>query len=146
MSKAFVVWDGLAEYKEELRQLPAACLGEGRHAVEGGVNGAYVAISTVYGAHRVTGTLQKRLKITPLKVSGQYSTGLVLTSGSPIAVLFDRGSQARHYVTVNGVDHVTGRMPPNPIFTSSVAKAKREIVAKLKEIVLRRGAVSVTET
>ena len=145
--KAFVVWDGLAEYREELRQMPEACVGEARHIIEGGVNGAYTTISAVYGAHRVTGTLQKRLTISPLKVDGQFSTGLKLTSGSPLAWLFDNGSQARHYVTKGGKDHKTGAMwgktPPTHIFTRTVAKGKRAVVDRIKTMMLRRGATSV---
>ena len=144
MSRAFVVWNGLAEYKEQLRTLPEACTGEALHVIEGGVNGAYQAISQVYGEHHFTGTLQKRLRISPLKVNAQFTTGLTLTSGSPLAWLFDHGSQARHYVTENGVTHATGRMPPTPIFVSTVVKTKRKIVEQLKDMVLRRGASAVS--
>jgi hypothetical protein len=144
MAKTFVVWNGLNEYREELRQLPEACTGEAAHIVEAGANGAYVTISAVYGAHHFTGTLQKRLTLSPLKVSGQFTTGLKLTSGSPIAWLFDNGSQARHYVTEKGVTHVTGRMPPSHIFSSTVGKTKRAIVQNLKDMVMRRGATSVS--
>jgi hypothetical protein len=141
--KAFVVWNGLNEYREELRQLPEACTGEAAHIVEAGANGAYQTISSFYGAHHFTGTLQKRLTLTPLKEAA-FATGLKLTSGSPLAWLFDNGSQARHYVTEHGVTHVTGRMPPTHIFSSTVGKTKRAIVQHLKEMVLRRGATAVT--
>lgn len=141
--KPFVVWTGLEEYKAELKALPADCTGEAAHLIEGEVNGAYVTISQVYGAHHFTGTLQKKLTKTLLNET-QFATGWKLTSGSPLAWLFGHGSQARHYVTENGVTHATGRMPPNPIFESTVGKTKRAIVQKLKEMVLRRGATSVT--
>jgi len=148
--KAFVVWNGLQEYMDALRQMPAECAGEAKHIVEGEVNAAYVTISAVYGAHRHTGTLQKRLTITNLKVGGQYTTGLKLTSGSPIAWLFDNGSQARHYTSANGVEHKTGAMwgktPPTHIFTKTVAKGKRAVVDRIKTMMLRRGATAVTET
>jgi len=147
MGKAFVVWDGMAEYREALRTLPEACAVEAHHIIEGEVNAAYVMISAVYGAHRKTGTLQKRLTISALKVAGQFTTGLVLKSGSPLAWLFDNGSQARHYVTKGGKDHKTGAMwgktPPTHIFTRTVAKGKRAVVDRIKTMMLRRGATSV---
>jgi len=144
MSKTFVVWNGLNEYREELRNLPKDCTGEALHVVEGGVNSAYQTISAVYGAHHFTGTLQKRLRISPMKVRGEFVTGLMLTSGSPLAWIFDNGTQARHYVTEHGVTHATGRMPPTHIFSSTVGKTKRKIVQQLKDMVLRRGASTVS--
>jgi len=144
MSRATVVWDGLEEYKEQIRTLPAECAKEARNFIEGAVNGAYVTISTVYGQHRVTGNLQKGLKILPLKVSGEYTTGLELRSAAPHAWLFEHGSQGRHYTTVHGVRHVTGRMPPTPIFNGTIGKAKRKLVEQLKDMVIRRGATSVS--
>jgi len=82
-----------------------------------------------------------------LKVAGQFTTGLVLKSGSPLAWLFDNGSQARHYVTKGGKDHKTGAMwgktPPTHIFTRTVAKGKRAVVDRIKTMMLRRGATSV---
>ena len=144
--KTQMVWNGMAEYKEELRQLPAECTGEAAKVVEAGATGAYQTIRAVYAAHHFTGTLEKQLRISPLKINGQFVTGLVLTSGSPLAWLFEHGSQARHYDTANGVKHLTGKMPPTPIFNSTVGKTKRAIVQQLKDIVLRRGATAVTET
>jgi predicted NAD/FAD-dependent oxidoreductase len=146
--KPFVVWNGLAEFKEELRQLPEACTVEAAHLIEGEVNSAYVAISQVYGAHHFTGTLQKKLTKTLLNET-QFATGWKLTSGSPLAWLFDNGSQARHYTTPSGAVHQTGAMwgrtPPTHIFSSTVGKTKRALVQKLKEMVLRHGASTVSD-
>jgi len=137
-------WDGLKEFREEIRKLPEACRGEAAKVVEAEVNGAYVTIKRVYEAHVWTGTLSRRLAIAPLEVKGQ-TTGVVLRSGSPLAWLFDNGSQARHYVTVNGKQHLTGRMPGFHIFGRTAAFTRRKIRALLIEMVKRHGAVKVTD-
>lgn len=144
MSPNRVVWNGLAEYKAELKQLPTELTGEAAKVIEGEVKGAYVAISGVYGRHRHTGTLQKRLKIAPLKIKGNETTGLELKSGSPLAWLFDNGSQARHWASGKSTGRMWGRTPPTHIFAKTVGIAKRDIVRLLKAMVLRRGATSVT--
>jgi len=139
-----VVWTGLAEYRAELQALPTACTGEAAKVIEGEVNGAYVAVAQVYGAHRHTGTLRKRLQIVPLKVSGNLTTGRELKSGSPIAWLFDNGSQARHWASGKNTGTMWGKTPPTHIFARSVGRARRNVTNLLKAMVLRRGATTVT--
>jgi hypothetical protein len=141
MAKAFVVWDGLTEYRAALEALPETCTTEASHIVEGAANAAYVAVGTVYGSHTFTGTLAKRLKLTPLNEQ-KYVTGMKLTSGSPLAWLFDNGTQARH--TKFGANR--GRMPPTHTFSGAVGKEKRRAAQQLREMLERQGASSVTET
>jgi hypothetical protein len=138
-------WDGLKEFREELRQLPEELRGQAAKVVEGEVNAAYVTVKRVYEAHRFTGFLSSKLAIQPLKVSGLLTTGLVLKSGSPLAWLFDNGTQARHYITVNGVTHQTGRMPGFHVFGRTVAFTRRKIRGLLIEIVRRHGATKVID-
>ena len=140
-----LVWRGMQEYREELRQFPEACRGEAAKMIEGEVNGAYVTVKRVYEAHRFTGTLARRLTIAPLTVAGQLTTGLVLRSASRLAWLFDHGSQARHYVTVHGVTHLTGRMPGFHVFGRTAGVTRRKVRGLLIEMVRRRGATTVTD-
>ena len=150
MAQSTMRWDGLAAFREELRQLPEACRGEAAKVVEGEVNAAYVTVKRVYEAHRHTGTLSKRLAIAPLKVQGQMTTGLILKSGSPLAWLFDNGSQVRHYTGTDKRGHVNvnalrGKMPGYHIFGRTAAFTRRKIRALLIEMVRRHGAVKVTD-
>lgn len=140
MGKSTMEWRGMDEFREELRKLPEACRGEAAKVVEAEVNGAYVTIKRVYEAHVWTGTLTRRLTISPLKVQGQMTTGLVLRSGSPLAWLFDNGSKARHYVTVNGKKHLTGSMRAYRIFGRTAAFTRRKIRGLLIAMVERHGA------
>ena len=145
MAQSTMRWDGLKEFREELRKLPEACRGEAAKVVEGEVNAAYVTVKRVYEAHRHTGNLSNKLAIAPLKVQGQMVTGLILKSGSPLAWLFDNGTQARHYTTVNGVKHLTGRMPGFHVFGRTVSFTRRKIRARLIEMVKRHGATKVID-
>lgn len=132
-----IVWHGLEEFRAQLRQVPAACTNEAARIVEGGVNSAFVQISTVYGRHRYTGTLQDRLKITPLRAGGAFTTGLVLKSGSPLAWLFDNGTQARHWKSGKSTGTMWGKTPPTHIFLKTVIKTRREITHQLHGMVHR---------
>lgn len=140
-----VEWNGLEEYRAELRQLTDECQGDAAKLIEAEVNGAYVTISQVYGAHRHTGTLQNRLRISSLAV-GSRVYGLVLKSGSPIAWLFDHGSQARHWTGGKSTGRMWGKTPNPPlhIFGRTVAQARRRLTAQYHDLLRRRGAVSVT--
>jgi hypothetical protein len=137
-----LVWDGLKEYQEELRRLPEECKKESLNLIQAAVNSAYVTISTVYGRHRFTGTLQARLRITPLK------DGLRLVSGSPLAWIFENGSQARHWKSGRSTGEMWGRTPnpPTHIFTRTVGNARRTLAKQFREMLLRRGATQVIDT
>jgi hypothetical protein len=137
MASGFV-WHGLKEYMDELRKLPDECKGEAAKLIEGSVNSAYVTVARVYDAHRHTGNLRRRLTISPMK------GGLVLRSGSPIAWLFDNGSQARHWASGKSTGAMWGKTPPTHIFAKTVAQERRKLTEQYKAMLLRRGAASVT--
>lgn len=138
MAQSQMVWHGLKELQAELRALPAECQGEAGHIIQANVNAAYVTIKRVYEAHVFTGTLSRRLTISTVKL------GLVLRSASPLAWIVDNGTKVRHYITVNGKRHLTGRMPALHIFSRTVGFAKRRVRQDLKDMLLRRGAATVT--
>ena len=138
-------WRGMDELQKELRALPESCRSEAEKHLEDHVHAAFVTIKRVYDAHRFTGTLSARLSISPMRSVGVMSAGLVLRSGSPLAWLFDNGSQARHYVTEKGKTHLTGRMPANHVFSRTVGFTRRKLLTELKEMLLRKGAAAVTD-
>lgn len=138
MAKGHVVWDGLKEYLAELKQLPAESEREAGKLIEGGVNAAFVTIKQVYVAHRHTGALAKRLTIAPIK------GGLQLKNTSPIAWLFDNGSQARHWASGKSTGRMWGKTPPTHIFARTVGQERRRLTNQFKDMLLRRGAATVT--
>jgi hypothetical protein len=137
MSKTLLVWDGMAEYLAELRELPTACAGEAAKLVEAAVNGAEVDIKAAYPVR--SGDLRDHVMTAPL-VLGGLIVGSVVKNTSPIAIIFERGSEARHYITKNGVQHLTGRMPPGNVFVPRILQARRKLVEALKAAQVRRGA------
>jgi len=140
-----VVWNGLDEYLAELRKLPEDCVGEAEKMATGAANAAFVKIATVYVAHEFTGTLRRLLTLKPAMNKGALATGVVLRSGSPLAWLFDNGSQARHWASGKSTGKMWGRSAPTHIFSSTVGKARRELAAQLRAMLMRRGATKITE-
>ena len=145
MAKTTAVWTGLEEYRAQLRAMPRECVNEAARIVEGAANAAYVKVSTVYGNHRYTGRLQDRLKIVTIN-AGELRTGKDLRSNAPHAWLFDNGTQARHWKSGKSTGKMWGHTPPTHIFVRTVVAERRRATQKLKDMVLRHGASTVTET
>lgn len=130
-------FEGLDELRAELRTLPAHLTGEGGHLVEAATNGAAVLIKAEYGKHRVTGDLVDKVT-SDVETSGFGVIGTV-KSGSTLAYIFENGTEARHYITVNGQKHLTGRMPPMHIFVPTMQRERRRMYAQLKALLERAG-------
>lgn len=141
-----VVWNGLDEYLAELRRLPEDCTGEAGKFIQAETNAAYVEIAAVYEAHRFTGTMRRLLKLLPITSGGALTAGIQLRSGSPLAWLFDNGSQARHWVSGKSTGKMWGKTPPTHIFARTVGKARRTLAAEFRAMLLRRGGPGTTVT
>lgn len=137
MSARFV-FDGLAELRAQLRQLPAELTVEASRIVEANANTAAVDIRTSYGQHAVTSHLQRGLVVTHVD-QGKYSAGALVKSTAPHATIFERGTAARHYITVNGVTHETGTMPAFNIFVPAMIRARRRMFTALADLLRRKG-------
>lgn len=137
MSAKFV-FTGLTEYRNELRALPAELGGEASAIVIGAAMNAAAILRAFYAQHWFTGTLAKGVTVGQ-QLKGQYAAAATVRSNSPLAYIFDKGTQARHYVTVNGKQHLTGRMPPTFIFAKTMANAQRLMNGRLKDLLIRHG-------
>jgi hypothetical protein len=131
-----VEWHGLEEYQALLKNFPASLVGETAHYADDAVNGAAVAIRQVYGAHRRSGNLQKRVTVSNMS-RGQFVVGKVLKSTAPHAALFEYGSQARH----TNIGANRGSMPATPTFVPTVQKFRRGLYAQVTALLVRHGAV-----
>ena len=129
-----VRWDGLEEYRELLRALPEALAQETAHLVEAAANGAAVDIRRAYPVR--TGRLRDRVTVTRLN-KGKYGPGLIVKNTSPLASIFEHGSQARH--TALGANR--GSMPPGHVFIPLALKARRRLYGQVKELLVRKGAL-----
>lgn len=135
------VWQGLDEYRAQLAAMPEACAGEAAHLAEASANAVKVEIANAY--HWRTGDLRKRTTVTPLVKKGLV-VAIEVKNTSKLASIVENGSEARHYFTVNGVKHLTGAMPPEHVFWPRIERARRQLIAQWKLMVLRHGATTVT--
>jgi hypothetical protein len=133
-----LIWDGLEELKVALQSLPADLTGEAANDVQEAANAAATAVRSAYGKHRVTGNLQDHVVVQE-RSRGQFGVAYVVKSTARHAWLFEKGTEARHYVTRNGVRHLTGRMPPANIFVPTVMRHRRSMYDRLRDVLVRYG-------
>jgi hypothetical protein len=134
------VFEGLAELKEALRNLPGELTGEASHIVQGAANGATASIKANYA--RVSGNLDDGVGV-EFSRDG-FSAGAIVTSKSPHAWMYEHGTQTRRYITVRGKTHPTGAMPPAPpgrAFIPAMIKARRRMYEQFATMLERHGLV-----
>jgi hypothetical protein len=133
---ASVTWTGLDELIVALRALPSELAGEGAHIVEGRANGAAATIKAGYPDR--TGDLRNDLTVEHTK--NPFGARSVVTNTSKHALPFELGSEVRRYITTHGVTHVTGRMPPNPLFSQTIQRERRAMYdVDFRELLTRKG-------
>ena len=134
--------DGLDELRELMRRLPEEFKDEAVDIVLDEGNTVMDVVGAYYAQHAKSGNLQGGLTLR-VSSAGPFGVGAVVKSNSKHAWLFDNGSQARRYVTKGGKDHATGRMwsktPARPIFAGSMARARRRMWGKFRELLERHG-------
>lgn len=133
-----VVWDGLKEFQEQLRQLPEACTGEAGNLITGAVNAVAHDIKGAYPVR--TGNLRDHLVIAPLTKRGLV-TGAAVKNTAKHALIWENGTQVRH--TSLGANR--GSMPPGHNFVPKIVRARRALTQQLKDMVARHGAVVIGE-
>lgn len=137
MSNNRIVFNGLAELRAALRNLPADLASDATDIVDQSAAGARDEMLGEY-----VGSLRTGLTLTRVD-QGKYSAGAILKNRSPLAWLWDNGSEARHYVTSRGNTHATGAMwgrrPPPHTFAKAMAKARRQMYQRLKDLLVRHG-------
>lgn len=124
--------------KAALQRMPQELTGESVHIVEGAANGAAVAVAQVYGQHRVSGRLQDGVFVSQF-LKGKFFHGFLVKSTSPIAWLFDHGSQARHWVSGKKTGAMWGHTPPTHIFVKTMIRFRRGMYEELKGVLTRAG-------
>jgi hypothetical protein len=129
-----LVFDGLVEFKEALRQLVPENLAEAETIIHGAAADAYNRMSEGYAAHTRSGALAKGLSL-KVEHSGKFGVGVVLRNRAPHAWFFEHGTETRK--TALGANR--GRMPPTHIFIPEMERARREVRAALVGLLERQG-------
>lgn len=136
-------WDGLADFKIDLKKLPANLAHDADPIVDAAANGAVTDIKRGYP--RRSGNLQDHVFVSRLD-KGKDTAARIVKNTAPLAFIFENGTQARHYFTAKrGVIHATGKMPPGHVFIPAVIKRRRAMNVQLKELLERHGLVVTGE-
>ena len=133
-----VRWEGLEEFREWLRSLPGDAAGEAGHIVQGEANYATFQIRSRYRGKFSTGKMQSQVTVDK-KVTRDGVVKWVVRNASPLAFIYEFGTEARHYYTVHGVKKLLGRMPPAHVFISIVIQRRRIMYLRLKDMLVRFG-------
>ncbi len=127
-----VEWDGLEEFKAQLRSLPSDLAGEAGHIVEASVNAAETAIKAGYdGRKELVDHVSSDIVETAFGAEG------IVRNTSKLAWIYENGTQARHYITRRGVTHLTGSMPPGHVFIPNAQRERRRMYEELKDMIAR---------
>ena len=134
---ASLKFDGMAEFRAALRQLPEHLTGEARHIVEGTANAAHADVRRAYPSH--TGHLIGGVVVTRVD-AGKVSAGAILKSTAKHAHIFEYGTRGRR--TSRGWNR--GQMPKAPqneAMVPIVVRHRRTMMGKLIDMLRRNGLV-----
>jgi len=124
-------WEGLEELRAALRTLPADLAGEAYHIVDGTVNAAAGEIKAGYPP----GELQDKLDWDT--TTDGFGVRGIIQNTSPIAWLFEHGTQARH--TALGLNR--GAAPAAHVFVPAIVRQRLKMYDALKAMLERHGLV-----
>lgn len=136
MSNNRIRFDGLAELKAALRNLPQRLTQEASNIVEHTAQQMKDDVQAAYRAkvkEEVTGNLVNRVVIS--RSTGGFITGAVVKNNAPHAYIFEHGTQVRH----TDLGYNRGRMPPGRVFVPIAVRRRREMFNALKSMVERNG-------
>ncbi len=122
---------GLDELQAALRAMPAELTGEATHIVEGTLNAAAGEIKSGYPPGELQDKLDWDLTSDGVGVIG------IIQNKSPIAWLFEHGTQARH--TALGLDR--GVAPAAHVFVPVILRQRRKMYELLKAMLERHGLI-----
>ena len=125
---------GVDELKTALRSLPQELTGEGGALVRDAATMAYRDVDTVFSAHEVTGTLERRLELVEV-AGGRFGSILKVVDRAKHAWMFEHGTVARHWR--NG--KLTGTMPAENIFVKSMIRRRESMWDRLRRLVEDHG-------
>jgi Bacteriophage HK97-gp10, putative tail-component len=122
-------WDGFADLIEQFRTLAHDLTEAATPDVVGAANAAKDTIRDGYP--RRSGNLQDSLSV--LVTTEDTRTKATVINTSPHAVYFERGTSARR----TAIGAPRGSTPPNPIFSATMIRARRNLYAQPIPRVLR---------
>lgn len=131
---ARVTFDGLAEFRAQLRHLPEALKAEGAEIVLRRARVAEARAKAAYQKHRRSGHLADGVVLV-VESTGAFGAAVVVKSTALHAVIFENGSQVRH----NRRGAYRGSMPPGNVFVPIMVQERRAMYGELAEMMRRNG-------
>lgn len=136
MSNNRIRFDGMAELKAALRNLPKRLTEEATNIVEHTAQQMKDDVQAGYRSkvkQEVTGNLVDRVVIS--RQSGGFVTGAVVKNNAPHAYIFEHGTQVRQ----TDLGYNRGRMPPGRVWIPIAVRSRREMLTALVSMVERNG-------
>jgi hypothetical protein len=127
---------GLEEFRAALRRLPEALAAAAADKLEARGNSAVATIKAGYPSR--SGELRNKLRVTHTR--SKFGARSVVRNTSKYALPYDVGTQAARQ-TRGGANR--GSAPANPIFSQTMARARRALRADLTEILVAEGLLVV---
>jgi Bacteriophage HK97-gp10, putative tail-component len=121
-------WDGLDEFKAQLRNLPADLADDAGPIVLEAAEVAQAEAERTYPER--TGNLKNGLRIDKITV-GRFGAAVRLVNRSPHAHLFENGTQTRQ--TAIGANR--GAMPAGHVQIPAAIRARRDMYDNLKDLI-----------
>ena len=130
---------GMPELKAALKALPEKLSAEAGEEIREVAMDAADSIRAAYSRHRVTGNLANGVRV-KRKGTATGIPGWQVASTAPHASIFEKGTEARHYITQkNGVKKLVGRMPAAKSFGPIIARYRRFMWDHLITLVTKHG-------
>ncbi len=135
MARNRIVFEGLQELRAALRRLPQELRGDGEVIVFDEADAAAAEIRAEYEKHRRSGDLASRVKVVRLSGGSRLFAGAQVQNTSPLAFIFENGTQARH----NALGANRGAMPPGHVFVPVMLRRRKDMYEKLRDMLRGKG-------
>lgn len=132
MSRNRIAFDGLAELKKSLRDLPEEMHGEAENIIEGEANAAALEVRQKYGI--VSGKMVQGVVVEKVERT-RFFAGRRIVSKSPLAFIYENGTQVRH----TELGYNRGRMPPAHVFVPAMIRHRKRMYERLRDMLKRHG-------
>lgn len=129
---------GLEDLKAELRNLPANLTAEANEIVRDTAESAGDSVRARYSQHVVTGNLMRGVRVKKV-AAGKHGVSYRVASTGFLSSIFEKGTEARHYITVNGKKKLVGKMPAFNIFGPIMARKRRAMWDELWTLLTKHG-------
>ena len=137
-------WSGLDEFKVNLSKLPDTLGAASEVIVDRAATNAAADIRQGYPA--TAESLSSHVFISTID-KGKTTKARIVKNTSPLAFIFENGTQARHYFSKGRrAIHLTGRMPPSHVFVPRIIKYRKIMYGELKSMLVAQGLVVTGET